>query len=94
METRKENKEEKHSSATIEDRKRLIITGVIEVIKFNEDQINLNTFLGSLVIRGESLKMNKLDVQNGDVMVTGLVNSLIYSGGAKDNESIIAKLFK
>lgn len=94
MEIRKENKEEKHSNATLEDRKRLVITGVIEVVRFNEEQINLNTSLGALIIRGENLKMNKLDVQNGDVVVTGLVSSLIYSGGKKDNESIIAKLFK
>ncbi|MHC1685529.1 MAG: sporulation protein YabP [Clostridiaceae bacterium] len=94
MEIRKESKEEKHSNATLEDRKRLVITGVIEVVRFNEEQINLNTSLGAVVIRGENLKMNKLDVQNGDVMVTGLINSIVYSGGKKDNESIIAKLFK
>lgn len=83
MEIKKENKEEKHSNATLEDRKRLVITGVIEVVRFNEEQINLNTSLGAVVIRGENLKMNKLDVQNGDVVVTGLINSIVYSGGKK-----------
>jgi hypothetical protein len=40
--------------------------------------------------------MNKLDVQNGEVMIVGTINSCIYSGAEikKDNESILKKLFK
>ena len=40
--------------------------------------------------------MNKLDVQNGDVIIIGTVNSCIYSNSEikKDKESIVSKLFK
>lgn len=40
--------------------------------------------------------MNKLDVQNGEVIVTGLVNSCVYIGtqSKQDKENILAKLFK
>jgi len=50
----------------LENRKRLTITGVIEVINFNENQILLNTDVGTMMVKGKELKMNKLDVQNGD----------------------------
>lgn len=97
MELKKEIKtEEKKSNLSLENRKRLALTGVIEVISFNETVIMLNTSLGSMTIKGEGLRMNKLDVQNGEVMIVGTINSCIYSGAEikKDNESILKKLFK
>ncbi|MDU2852331.1 MAG: YabP/YqfC family sporulation protein [Clostridium sp.] len=59
-------------------------------------KISLNTILGNLAIKGEGLKMNKLDVQNGDVIIIGYISSMIYSGkdGKKSKESIIKKIFK
>ena len=52
--------------------------------------------MGNLAIKGEGLKMNKLDVQNGDVIIIGYISSMIYSGkdGKKSKESIIKKIFK
>jgi sporulation protein YabP len=88
--------EEKKSSMMLENRKRLSLSGVIEVISFNDEQIILNTSLGTLIIKGEELRMNKLDVQNGDIMITGTVNSCAYINkeSKQDKESILAKLFK
>lgn len=97
MEVKKEIKlDDRKSNLNLENRKKLSLTGVLEVISFNETVIMLNTSLGSMTIKGEGLRMNKLDVQNGDVIITGTVNSCIYSGieVKKDSESIFAKLFK
>lgn len=97
MEAKKEIKiEEKKSSLILENRKRLSLTGIMEVISFNENIIMLNTCFGAMTIKGEGLRMNKLDVQNGDVIIVGTINSCVYSGTEikKDNESIIRKLFK
>lgn len=97
MEVKKEIKvEDKKSNLTLENRKRLLLTGVVEVISFNEEKILLNTTQGMLIIKGVGLKMNKLDVQNGDVIIVGTVDSCVYSGSEvrQDKESILAKLFK
>ncbi|OFI06569.1 spore protein YabP [Clostridium acetireducens DSM 10703] len=96
MEKKEAKIENKKSNLNLQDRKRLSISGVIEVISFNEEQIVLNTNLGSLVIMGEDLKMNKLDVQNGDVMISGMINSCVYTSvdSKKERESILSKLFK
>jgi sporulation protein YabP len=89
-------KEDKRSNLIIENRKKIAITGVEEVISFNEEVIILNTNLGNLTVKGSELKMNKLDVQNGDMMITGKINSLTYTGSerSKDKESIFSKLFR
>lgn len=97
MEIKKDFKiEDKKSNLALENRKRLSLSGVVEVVSFNDAQINLNTNLGALTIKGEGLRMNKLDVQNGEVLIVGTINSCIYSSSEekKDKESIIAKLFK
>ena len=69
---------------------------MLEVVNFDDEKISLNTILGNLAIKGEGLKMNKLDVQNGDVIIIGYISSMIYSGkdGKKSKESIIKKIFK
>lgn len=97
MESKKEIKiEDKKSSLSMENRKRLHLSGVVEVVSFNDASIIVNTNLGTLKIAGHELKMNKLDVQNGEVLVVGNIDSCIYTGteSVKDKESILSKLFK
>ncbi|EHI97071.1 MULTISPECIES: sporulation protein YabP [unclassified Clostridium] len=97
MEKRVENKvEESKSNLILENRKKLALSGVIEVISFDEQKIDLTTNLGNLTIKGEELKMNKLDVQNGDVTIAGNIASIVYNGkiSKKSNESIISRLFR
>lgn len=97
MEVKKEIKvEDRKSSLILDNRKRITLSGVVEVVSFNEEQIILNTVLGKLIIKGQELKMHKLDVQNGDVMIIGTVNSCVYNSteSKKDKESILARLFK
>lgn len=89
-------REDKKSNLVLENRKKLAVIGVEEVISFNDEIIVLNTSMGNLTIKGSGLKMNKLDVQNGDMMITGIINSLVYSGSEskKNKDSIIARLFR
>jgi len=97
MEIKKEMKiEDKKSNLMLENRKKLTINGVIEVINFNENQILLNTDVGTMIIKGKELKMNKLDVQNGDVIITGKVDSFVYTNDKvkTPKDSIISRLFR
>ena len=97
MEKREETKiENSKSNLLLENRKKLTLSGVVEVMNFDEEKIELTTKLGNLIIKGEDLKMNKLDVQNGDVIIAGSIASMVYSGKniKKNNESLLSKLFK
>lgn len=88
--------ENNKSNMNLENRKKLSLTGVLEVLSFDEEQIRLNTSLGGLNINGRNLKLNKLDVQNGDVIISGYVNSMIYCGKEvkKKKHAILKKVFK
>lgn len=97
MEKQEEIKmENAKSNLLLENRKKLTLSGVMEVMSFDEEKIELTTKLGNLIIKGEDLKMNKLDVQNGDVIIAGSISSMIYNGknAKKNSESLISKLFK
>ena len=88
--------EDNKGNIILENRKKMTLTGVKEVISFDDEKILLNTKLGTLTIKGPSLKMNKLDVQNGDVIINGEIYYVVYSAKEvkKQKESILGKLFK
>ncbi len=63
----------------IDNRNTITVTGVTDVGSFNEELIHLSTSLGDVSITGESLQVTKLDLQSGEVTVTGRITSLSYS---------------
>lgn len=55
------------------------ITGVKEVQGFNETEINLDTELGLLVIRGTGLHVTSLNLEKGEVEIDGMLDALNYT---------------
>ncbi|WP_288478496.1 sporulation protein YabP [uncultured Clostridium sp.] len=84
----------KVSSISLENRRKMLLTGVNEVLSFNDEKIILNTVLGKLNIKGQNLKMNKLDVKNGDVIVDGYITSLIYSNKKDKKKRSLIRLIR
>lgn len=94
MESNKINKKQSHI-INIDNRQKIDITGVIDVITFNEQSVILNTVLGELSIKGKNMKVNKLNVDNGDMSIEGEMQSLTYvSKEIREKESLVKKLFK
>ena len=63
---------------TLNERKNLTMTGISEVVSFDEDAVVLRTGLGTLVIHGKDLQLKTLSPEGGQVTVTGTVTALIY----------------
>ena len=63
----------------LDSRKHLEVSGVKDVDEFSDKLVVLITNLGKLTVKGENLKINKLNVETGDFTVHGLVSSLTYS---------------
>lgn len=63
---------------TLRDRKTLTMTGVMEVVSFDETAVELRTALGDLLVQGSQLQLKTLSVEGGQVEVTGSVTSLVY----------------
>lgn len=63
---------------TLNERKELTMTGVTEVVSFDDTAVVLRTDLGNLVIQGHSLHLKTLLLDGGQVAVDGQISSLIY----------------
>ncbi len=77
----------------LENRRKLSVSGVMEVESFDEKQIVLKTTLGNLTIKGDGLHINRLSVETGDAVIDGTADSLVYSK-AKPDESFFVRLLK
>ena len=79
----------------MEERERVRIGGVTEVMSFDEEGIMMETVCGLLMLKGAGLHIGKLDLESGDVTVDGSVDSITYSDGSfTEKHSILGKLFR
>ena len=63
---------------TLNERKNLTMTGVTEVLSFDETTVALKTSLGLLTVQGQELKLKTLSLEGGQVSVDGQISALIY----------------
>lgn len=63
---------------TLEERKKLAMTGVTEVVSFDEAAVVLRTGLGTLVIHGQELQLKDLSLEGGQLAVEGRIAALIW----------------
>lgn len=63
---------------TLNERKTLTMTGVNEVVSFDDESVILHTSLGTLNIHGSGLQLKALSLEGGQVAVDGNVSALIY----------------
>lgn len=80
-------------SLIVENRRSLTATGVSNVDSFDEQTIVAYTDLGELVIHGSQLKINKLNIETGELTLMGEIISMSYSDN-KPVGGLISRLFK
>ncbi len=81
----------------LENREKLTISGVLDVLSFDDQIVIVETELGLLTIKGENLRINKLSLDTTEVIVEGTISNLSYSEKNLDKKStgsLIGKIFK
>ena len=63
---------------TLVGRKELTLTGVTEVIRFDEQAVVLKTGMGLLTVHGRDLHLKNLSLEGGQAAVEGTVSALVY----------------
>ncbi len=95
MENVKVVKSQHNHIVHIDNRERIDITGVTKVDTFNEDDVILHTVMGVINVKGKNMKVNKLNVDTGDMLIEGMIYSIHYLSKDKENKgNILKKLFK
>ena len=88
---------QKNHKLVINNRKTSMVTGVIDVLSFDLNEILLETEEGMLLIKGNDLHVNRLSLEKGEVDIEGKIDSLAYSeikDYGKQAESFLGRLFK
>ena len=76
----------------LDERKRLAVTAVAEVVSFDEESIVLRTSRGTLVVQGQDLKLRQLTLEGGNVAVEGQIDSLVYEQ-TRQTGSLLRRFF-
>ena len=80
----------------LENREKLNISGVLDVLSFDDQIVILETELGLLTVKGENLRINKLSLDTSEVVVDGEIYNLGYSEkeNSQKSESFFGKIFR
>lgn len=91
------NNEQNNNIITLKNRKLLEIKGIKKLESLNPNEFYMSTNLGDLVVRGENLEMQQLDIDKGNLWISGMVYSLEYleeQRVKKQKQNIFGKIFK
>ena len=80
----------------LENREKLSISGVVDVLSFDDQVVMIETELGLLTVKGENIKINKLSIDTSEVIVEGDISYLAYSENnqEKTGGNLLSKIFK
>lgn len=84
-------------SCLMQNRASVTLTGVREVVSFDEKQVVIDTDMGLLTIKGKGLHVSRLTVEKGELDVGGEMDSLTYSSNEayrRAGKSILERLFQ
>ncbi len=78
----------------IESRKRLIVSGVKDVISFDDETLLLNTALGRLTVKGEGIKIESYNTETGDLTAAGSIHAAVYMSDGSSSGGFISRIFR
>ena len=64
----------------LECRRKAAMTGISDVESFDEETVVAQSDCGLITVHGHNLKISRLSVESGDMVVEGEIDSVIYSG--------------
>ena len=81
----------------LENRASSTMTGIRDVVSFDENQVVLDTDMGLLTLKGKELHVSRLTLEKGELDLNGSIESLTYSSNEalrRSGESLLSRLFK
>ena len=77
----------------LENRKKVLLTGVHDVLGFSDDTINAVTELGEITLRGSNMKINNFNADKGELSAEGSIVAIVYTGDSAKG-GFFSRLFK
>lgn len=84
---------ESPQNIVLEGRERATVTGVLEVVSFDENEVVMQTSHGMLTVSGDGLHVEKLTLEAGELVIAGRVDALLYTDGQGSRGGFWSRLF-
>ncbi len=78
---------------TMENRKKLLLGGIVEVVSSLDKTIIAKTAENTLTISGSGLRVTKLSLEDGTLIIDGTIDDIKYSG-LSSSKSFFKRIFK
>ena len=83
-------------SINLDRRENVTVTGVIDVISFDEESVIAESEMGVIIIKGGNLHVKRINLENGELVISGEIDGLTYEnpGMGVKGKTLIGRLFK
>lgn len=84
-------------SVNMQDRSRLELTGITDVVSFDLNKVILESDYGAITIKGNNLHVSRLSIEKGELDIDGTIQAMEYSQTGSfsgKGESLVSRLFK
>lgn len=88
------------SKIVVKNREDMLITGIKKIECLNTNEFVLDTVLGNVNVKGKNLEMTSLNIDSGELSISGYIDSIAYDSIEKNQEkntkkeNFLNKLFK
>lgn len=73
-----ENSKNKSHAFSSKDRKGIVVSGVLDVISFDDRVVFCETCCGNMSVEGEGLHITVLNMSEGNIEVEGKIDGIYY----------------
>lgn len=85
----------KPHTLVLDNRKILNLSGISNVDSFDEESVVAYTDIGELNIKGKNLHIAKLDLDTGEMILDGKIDSMVYSNSQNiGSKGILSRIFR
>ena len=85
---------ENEHSLYLSNRKNLSLSGVKDLLAFDENSVSVISIMGNIVIRGANIKIGSFNTDTGDMQIEGEFSAIIYLDNQNGKESFFKKLWR
>lgn len=79
---------------TVENRKEMTVSGVVQVLSYDEYRILLRTDYGTLIIQGRDLVAGEISSATNTLKLTGRIEILQYKATKDKSENFFSRIMK
>ncbi|MBO4217232.1 MAG: sporulation protein YabP [Clostridia bacterium] len=81
------------SKLILDSRMSILLTGVIDIVSFDEASVYLETTLGGLLIEGSGLHITDFSLEKQTLTAEGNINALTYSDAGRTGGGFLKRIF-